>query len=115
MDADLDTVAIALYARIDDTLKDRPDLVPRRPKIGIVPKLADAELLTLAVMQALLGHANETGWLRYAGKRRRRTARRPRIRGFRAPRMGAKPSGARKPRMGWSRVSFPDSPAARIH
>jgi len=66
MDADLDTLATALYARIDDTLKDRPELVPWRPKVGIVPKLSDAELLTLAVMQVLLGHANETGWLRYA-------------------------------------------------
>ena len=67
MDADLDTLAIALYARIDDTLKDRPELAPWRPKVGIAPKLSDAELLTLAVMQVLLGHANETGWLRYAG------------------------------------------------
>jgi hypothetical protein len=67
MDADLDTLAIALYARIDDTLKDRPGLAPWRPKVGIAPKLSDAELLTLAVMQVLLGHANETGWLRYAG------------------------------------------------
>jgi len=66
MDADLDTLAVALYARIDDTLKDRPELAPWRPKVGIAPKLSDAELLTLAVMQVLLGHANETGWLRYA-------------------------------------------------
>ena len=36
--------------------------------MGIVPKLSDAELLTLAVMQVLLGHANETGWLRYASR-----------------------------------------------
>ena len=71
MDADLDTLAVALYARIDDTLKDRPELVPWRPKVGIAPKLADAELLTLAVMQVLLGHANETGWLRYAGEHMR--------------------------------------------
>lgn len=68
MDADLDTLAVALYALIDDTLKDRPELAPWRPKVGIAPKLADAELLTLAVLQALLGHGNETGWLRYAGK-----------------------------------------------
>jgi hypothetical protein len=57
---------VAVY--IDDTLKDRPELAPWRPKVGIAPKLSDAELLTLAVMQALLGHANETGWLRYAGE-----------------------------------------------
>lgn len=66
MDADLDTLATALYARVDDTLKAHPELAPWRPKVGIVPKLSDAELLTLAVMQALLGHANETRWLRYA-------------------------------------------------
>jgi hypothetical protein len=52
--------------RIDDALKDRPDLQPWRPKVGIEPKLTDAELLTLAVLQVLLGHASETGWLRYA-------------------------------------------------
>ncbi len=67
MDADLDTLATALYARIDDTLKARPELAPWRPKVGIAPKLSDAELLTLAVMQALLGHANEARWLRHAG------------------------------------------------
>ena len=66
MDADLDTLAVALYVRIDDALKDRPELAPWRPKVGIAPKLSDAELLTLAVMQVLLGHASETGWLRYA-------------------------------------------------
>ena len=42
--------------------------MPWRPKVGIAPKLSDAELLTLAVMQVLLGHANETGWLRYANE-----------------------------------------------
>jgi hypothetical protein len=66
VDADLDTLAVALYVRIDDALKDRPDLQPWRPKVGIAPKLSDAELLTLAVLQVLLGHASETGWLRYA-------------------------------------------------
>lgn len=30
MDADLDTLAAALYARIDDTLKDHPELAPWR-------------------------------------------------------------------------------------
>jgi hypothetical protein len=45
MDSDLDTLATALYARIDDTLKARPELQPWRPKIVIAPKLSDAELL----------------------------------------------------------------------
>jgi hypothetical protein len=66
MDADLDTLATALYARIDDTLKERAELRPWRPKVGIAPKLSDAELLTLAVMQALLGFVSEARWLRHA-------------------------------------------------
>jgi hypothetical protein len=68
MDADLDTLATALYARIDDTLKERGDLRPWRPKVGIAPKLSDAELLTLAVLQSLLGFAHEAHWLRHAGQ-----------------------------------------------
>jgi hypothetical protein len=71
MDADLDTLATALYARIDDTLKERPDLLPWRPRVGIAPKLSDAELLTLAVLQALLGYAHEARWLRHASGRLR--------------------------------------------
>ena len=66
MDADLDTLATALYARIDDVLKDRPELAPWRPKVGITPKLSDAELLTLAVMQVLQGFNEEARWLRHA-------------------------------------------------
>ena len=66
MDADLDTLATALYARIDDVLKEHPELVPWRPKVGITPKLSDAELLTLAVLQVLQGYAEETRWLRHA-------------------------------------------------
>lgn len=65
MDADLDTLATALYVRTDDLLKASPDRVPWRPKIGITPKISDAELITLAVMQALLGHTSEARWLRY--------------------------------------------------
>jgi Transposase DDE domain len=66
MDADLDTLAVALYVRVDDLLKDHPELVPWRPKVGIAPKLSDAELLTLAVMQVLQGFAEEARWLRHA-------------------------------------------------
>ena len=66
MDADLDTLATALYARIDDLLQEHPDLAPWRPKVGIAPKLSDAELLTLAVLQVLQGYAEETRWLRHA-------------------------------------------------
>jgi hypothetical protein len=66
MDADLDTLATALYVRVDDALKDDPGLAPWRPAVGIEPKLTDAELATVAVLQALLGFTSETRWLRYA-------------------------------------------------
>ena len=68
MDADLDTLATALYVRVDDALKDDPDLAPWRPAVGIEPKLSDAELVTVAVMQALLGFTSETRWLRHCRK-----------------------------------------------
>jgi hypothetical protein len=68
VDADLDTLATALYVRVDDALKHDPGLAPWRPKIGIAPKLSDAELVTVAVLQALLGFGSETRFLRYARK-----------------------------------------------
>jgi hypothetical protein len=52
----------------DDLLRAHPERVPVRPKIGFKPQISDAELLTLAVMQALLGFAEETRFLRYARK-----------------------------------------------
>ena len=66
MTNDIDTLATALYVRTDDLLKQRPDLAPWRPKIGLQPRLSDAELVTLAVMQALLGYTSESRWIRYA-------------------------------------------------
>ncbi len=66
MDADLDTLATALYARTDDLLKSHPERLPYRPAVGIAPKIGDAEVITLAVMQALLGHTSEARWLRHA-------------------------------------------------
>src|SRR2546421_11471672 len=54
VDADLDTLATALYARTDDLLKAAPEQAPWRPAIGICPQISDAELVTLAVMPALL-------------------------------------------------------------
>ena len=68
MDTDLDTLATALYVTTDDLLRAHPERVPPRPKIGITPRTSDAKMLTLAVMQALLGYTNETQWLRYARK-----------------------------------------------
>ena len=62
----MDTLATALYVKTDDLLKGSPQLVPWRPEVGINPKLSDAELVTLAVVQALLGFTSEARWLRYA-------------------------------------------------
>jgi hypothetical protein len=63
---DVDTLATALYVRTDDLLKQYPDLAPWRPAIGLQPQLTDAELVTLAVMQALLGYTSEARWIRHA-------------------------------------------------
>jgi hypothetical protein len=68
VDADLDTLATALYARVDDLLKSFPEHVPWRPAVGIAPRICDAEMVTLSVMQALLGHTSEARWLRFAGE-----------------------------------------------
>jgi Transposase DDE domain len=65
VDADLDALTTALYVTADDLLKQHPERVPLRPKVGFVPHIGDAELLTLAVMQALLGFTSERRWLRY--------------------------------------------------
>jgi hypothetical protein len=66
VDADLDTLATALYVTIDDFLADNPQHRPWRPKVGLQPRLSDAELVTLVVLQALLGFTSEARWLRYA-------------------------------------------------
>jgi Transposase DDE domain len=62
----LDTLATALYVKTDDLLKGSPRLAPWRPVTGIDPKLTDAELVTLSVLQALLGFTSEARWLRHA-------------------------------------------------
>ena len=64
MTPDLDSLATALYVKTDDLLKASPHLAPWRPAVGITPKLTDAELVTLAVMQAMLGFTSEAKWLR---------------------------------------------------
>ncbi len=71
MDADLDTLATALYVRTDDLLKAWPQRAPWRPAVGISPELGDAELVTLAVLQALPGYVSEARWLRFARKQLR--------------------------------------------
>jgi hypothetical protein len=66
VDTELDTLATALYVMTDDLLKQFPEYGPPRPRIGIVPKITDAERITLAVMQAILGYTSEARWLRFA-------------------------------------------------
>ena len=66
MDADLDALATRLYVTIDDLLNDHPGWRPERPTIGIAPRLSDSELITLAVIQALLGYTSERRFMRYA-------------------------------------------------
>jgi hypothetical protein len=63
---DLDTLATALYVRTGDLLKDSPHMAPWRPAAGIAPQISDAEVVTLAVMQALPGFTSEARWLRHA-------------------------------------------------
>jgi len=58
----LDTLLTALYVWIDDRLG-------RRRRAGRPPKLTDAELLALAVAQALLGIDSEARWLRLVPER----------------------------------------------
>ena len=66
MGPDRDSLAAALYVTTDDLLVDHPEWAPERPEVGIVPKLSDAELVTLAVIQALLGYTSEARFLRWA-------------------------------------------------
>jgi hypothetical protein len=61
MTPDLDTLLTALYVKIDDELKGM-----RRP--GGPPRFTDAELVTVAVAQVLLGHGSERHWIRAARK-----------------------------------------------
>jgi hypothetical protein len=66
MNPDLDALATRLYVTIDDLLIEHPEWAPERPAVGIAPKLSDAELLTLAVIQALQGFTSEERFIRYA-------------------------------------------------
>ena len=68
MENDIETLAIALYVKIDDMPKKRPDLASARPEGSIPPTVSDAELLTMAVMSALFGFTSERRWLRYVTK-----------------------------------------------
>ena len=58
MTTDLNTLLTGLYVKIDEYLG-------RSARPGRPPKLSDAELLTLAVAQVLLGVRSEARWLRF--------------------------------------------------
>ena len=62
MRACLDDLVTALYVTVDELLE------PRRGP-GHPPKLSDAELICLAVAQALLGYHSERRWLRAVNSR----------------------------------------------
>jgi Transposase DDE domain len=62
----VETPAPRPRAYLTDAVKASPGLAPWRPAVGITPTLSDAELVTLAVMQALLGYTSERRWLRHA-------------------------------------------------
>jgi len=66
MNPGLGTLATRLYVTIDGLLIDHPEWAPERPAVGIAPRLNDAELVTLAVIQALLGYSSEARFVRYA-------------------------------------------------
>jgi len=69
VDKNIETLATALYVKIDDMLLAEPHLAPWRPEGSMPATLSDAELLAMAVMSALLGFRSE----------RRCCATRPRI------------------------------------
>ena len=55
MDTGLEALATALYVAVDDLLKDHPEVLPPRPQgpqVGITAVISDAEIITLAVVQA---------------------------------------------------------------
>jgi hypothetical protein len=69
VDKNIETLATALYVKIDDMLLAEPGLAPWRPEGCMPTTLSDAEVLAMAVMSALLGFRSERRWLRYASTR----------------------------------------------
>lgn len=59
-------MATALYVTCDDLLKAHPEHAPVRPVYRFQAQITDAELVTLAVIQALLQIPKERRFLRYA-------------------------------------------------
>jgi hypothetical protein len=71
VDADLDTLLIALYVELEDRIipARRPGARRRRRGPGRPPRVTDAELVCLAVAQVLLRYHEEHHWLRAAAAR----------------------------------------------
>jgi len=69
LDADLDTLLIALYVELDDRIIPALRRGRRRRGPGRPPVVTDAELVCLAVAQVLLRHYDEHHWLRAAPAR----------------------------------------------
>lgn len=63
MDADLDTLCIAVFCTADDLLPEKPGNARRR--------VTDAEVVTLCVAQAIMGIPSDRRFLRVADKRLR--------------------------------------------
>ncbi|MCZ3388521.1 MAG: hypothetical protein LH645_05240 [Actinomycetia bacterium] len=68
MDTDLDTPATALYVTADDLLAAHPERVRVRPRVGITPKISDAEPITLAMMHGLLGYTGQLDLGHHGGR-----------------------------------------------
>jgi hypothetical protein len=66
VEKNIETLATALYVKVDDLLLGEPELVPWRPEGSPALTVSDAEMLAMAVMSALLGFRSERRWLRYA-------------------------------------------------
>lgn len=67
MHVDLETLATALYVKIDDELRAESGLRPATVG-GFARQVSDSELITMAVMQSLLNIRSERRWIRYLGK-----------------------------------------------
>jgi hypothetical protein len=66
MDIDLDTLLIALYVEVTDRIMPSLESAPDRP--GRPPEVTDAEVVCIAVAQALLRFVDERHWIRSARK-----------------------------------------------
>ena len=65
MHVDLDTRTVREGRR---RVEGVPAAQPVAATGGIIPKITDAELITVAVMQVLLGFHDQSRWIRYARK-----------------------------------------------